>query len=104
MPDETVDLLLSVSGVTTLDVVPSLLDESALRGRELEWPQEVAGLLEGWSDRVDLVDQVLNANNIVLSQSVLDDGVVGKIGKAFDAANAEWDQLDEIIAWDCYAT
>merc|ERR1712216_312909 len=78
LPDELVDLLLPVTGVTTLDVVEPLLDESSLWGRQLDGPQEVVGLLEGWSDGEDLVHEVLNANNVVLSQVVLDDGVVGE--------------------------
>lgn len=45
---------------------------------ELEWPKEVAGLLEVWSDSVDLVDEVLHADNTVLAKVLLDDGVVGQ--------------------------
>lgn len=45
---------------------------------QLEWPQEVAGLLEVWSDSVDLVDQVFQADNAVLAKVVLDELIVGK--------------------------
>jgi len=45
---------------------------------QLEWPQEVGGLLEVGSDSEDLVDQVLHADNAVLAEVGLNDGVVGK--------------------------
>ena len=38
-----------------------------LGSRQLEGPQEVGCLLEGWSNCVDLMDKVLNANNVVLA-------------------------------------
>ena len=45
---------------------------------ELEWPQEIRGLLEVWSDSVDLVDQILHAYDPVLAKVVLDKLVVCK--------------------------
>lgn len=45
---------------------------------ELEWPQEVGGLLEVGADGEDLVDQILHADDTVLSETGLDDGVVGE--------------------------
>ena len=45
---------------------------------QLEGPQEVGGLLEVGADGVDLVDQVLNADDAVLAQVLLNDGVVGE--------------------------
>ena len=45
---------------------------------ELEWPQEVAGLLEVGAHGEDLMDQILNAHKAVLAQVVLDKLVVGK--------------------------
>lgn len=43
---------------------------------ELEGPQEVGGLLEVGADGVDLVDEILNADNAVLAKVLLDDLVV----------------------------
>ena len=43
---------------------------------QLEWPQEVAGLLEVRTDGDDLVDQVVDRDNTELTQVSLDDGVV----------------------------
>ena len=45
---------------------------------ELEGPEEVVGLLEVGADSVDLVDQVLHADNAVLAELLLDDLVVGE--------------------------
>ena len=45
---------------------------------QLEGPEEVAGLLEVGADSVDLVDQILHADNAVLAEVLLDDLVVGQ--------------------------
>ena len=52
--------------------------EATVGVAELEGPQEVGGLLEVGADGVDLVDQVLNADDAVLAQVLLNDGVVGE--------------------------
>lgn len=54
------------------------LSETTVGGRQLEWPQEVVDLLEVGADGVDLVDQVLHAQDIELTQVSLDNGVVGQ--------------------------
>jgi hypothetical protein len=72
-------VLLTVAKVTTLDVVLELASAEATSGvGELEGPEEVGGLLEVGADGVDLVDQVLHADNAVLGKVLLDDGVVGE--------------------------
>ena len=45
---------------------------------QLEGPQEVVGLLEVGANSVDLVDQVLHADNAVLAKVLLNDLVVGQ--------------------------
>lgn len=45
---------------------------------ELEGPEEVVGLLEVGANGVQLVDQVLHADNAVLAKVLLDDLVVGE--------------------------
>ena len=50
-PDELVDVVLVVASVTTLDVVVPLLLEASQRRLQLEWSQEVVGLLEVRADR-----------------------------------------------------
>lgn len=46
--------------------------------RELEGPQEVVDLLEVRANSVDLVDQVLDANDAVLTEGLLNEGVVAE--------------------------
>jgi len=79
LADESVDVLLTVTGVTTLDVVLELAStEATVRVGELEGPQEVVGLLEVGANGVDLVDEILHADNAVLAEVLLDDLVVGE--------------------------
>ena len=77
--DKGVDVLLTVTSVTTLDEVLELASaETTSRVGELEWPQEVASLLEVGADSVDLMDQVFHADNAVLAKVLLNKLVVGK--------------------------
>jgi hypothetical protein len=79
LADESVDVVLTVTGVTTLDVVPELAGAEATVGvGQLEGPEEVVGLLEVGANGVDLVDQILHADNAVLAEVLLDDLVVGE--------------------------
>jgi len=79
LPDEGVDVILTVAKVTALDEVLELAGTEATgRVGELEGPEEVGGLLEVRADGVDLVDQVLHADDAVLAKVLLDDGVVGE--------------------------
>ena len=50
--------------------------EAAGRVGEFEWPQEVAGLLEIWSDGIDLMDQVLDTDNTVFAEVIFNKLVV----------------------------
>ena len=79
LADESVDVLLTVTSVTTLDEVLDLAGVEATVGvGELEGPQEVVGLLEVGANGVDLVNQVFHADNAVLAEVLLNDLVVGK--------------------------
>ena len=79
LADESVDVLLTVTSVTTLDEMLDLAGVEATVGvGELEGPEEVVGLLEVGADGVDLVDQVFHADNAVLAEVLLNDLVVGK--------------------------
>ena len=72
-------MALTVTQVTTLDKVFELpCAESTSRVAQLEGPEEVAGLLEVGSDSEDLVNQVFHADNAVLAQLLLNEGVLGK--------------------------
>jgi hypothetical protein len=79
LADESVDVLLTVTGVTTLDVVLELASAETAGGvGQLEGPEEVVGLLEVGANSVDLVDQILHADNAELAEVLLDDLVVGE--------------------------
>ena len=79
LADESVDVLLTVTSVTTLDEVLDLAGVEATVGvGELEGPEEVVGLLEVGADGVDLVDQVFHADNAILAEVLLNELVVGK--------------------------
>lgn len=72
-------MVLTVAKVTTLDEVLELPGTEATSGvGQLEGPEEVGGLLEVGANGVDLVDQVLNADNTELAEVLLDDGVVSE--------------------------
>ena len=79
LADESVDVLLTVTSVTTLDEMLDLAGVEATVGvGELEGPEEVVGLLEVGANGVDLVNQVFHADNAVLAKVLLNDLVVGK--------------------------
>jgi hypothetical protein len=79
LADEGVDSLLTVAKVTTLDEVLELAGTEATgRVAELEGPQEVGGLLEVGANGEDLVDEILSADDAVLAEAGLNDGVVGQ--------------------------
>jgi len=52
--------------------------EAASGVAELEGPQEVGGLLEVGADGEDLVDEILHADDAILAEVFLNDGVVGE--------------------------
>lgn len=79
LADQSVDVLFPVTGVTTFDEVLELAStETTVGVGELEWPQEVVGLLEVGADSEDLVDEILHAHDTVLAQVVLNKLVVGQ--------------------------
>lgn len=69
-PDELVDVILAVSGVAAFDVVIPLLLQPAQRRLQLEGPKEVVRLLEVRPDGHDFVNEILDANNTVLPQTL----------------------------------
>lgn len=77
--NQRVDLVFPVTQVTTLDKVLELPGpETSRRVAQLEWPQEVASLLEVGSNSEDLVDQVLHTDDSVFAKVVLNQSVVGE--------------------------
>jgi len=79
LPNQSVDLVLSIAQVTTFDEMSEFsCSETSSWVAQLERPQEVGSLLEVGSDSEDLVNQVLHADNAVLAEVGLNDGVVGE--------------------------
>ena len=64
--NELVDVVLTVTSVTTLNIVVPLLLQATEWCLQLEWPEEVVRLLEMWANRQDLVNKILNADDVVL--------------------------------------
>jgi len=96
LADEVVDQLLTVTVVTTLGEVGLLhVGVAAQRRRELEGPQEVVSLLELGADGEDFVDQILNADDVELAQSLGDNGVVSQ-GNTLLVDLAETALVDEL--------
>ena len=86
---KVVDLLFPVTKVTTLYEVVGLLAPATGWGVELEGPQEVGGVLEVGANSEDLVNQIFDADDVVLAQLLLDDVIGGdgctagiKLGKS----------------------
>lgn len=73
--DEGVDGLSSVAEKTVVEVGSSLVDLAASGRVELERPEEVSSLLEVRSAGGDLVDKVFNANDVFLSEVLLNNEV-----------------------------
>jgi hypothetical protein len=67
--------LFSVSPISSSLEGVSLVGETSSWCSELEWPQEVVGFLEVWTDGIDFVDQILDASDTALAQNLFDDGV-----------------------------
>jgi len=74
--DEVVDPVLSVTSITTLVEVRNDGVESLLGGAKFECPQESVGFLEVGSDRVNFVDEIFDANNALLAESLFNNSVV----------------------------
>jgi len=76
--NERVDVVLAIAGVTTLDEVEELaLMEATVGIGELEGPQKVVGLLKVWADGVDLVNQILCADDAVFTKALFNDRIIG---------------------------
>jgi len=67
---------LTVTSVASLVVVNRDRLEPAPRRRQLEGPQKVVCLAKVWPHGIQLVNEVLDANNAILAEGTLDDAVV----------------------------
>jgi hypothetical protein len=76
--NELVDESLTVAAVATLDEVVDLGVHAALGGGELEGPEEAVDLTEVGTAGVDLVNEVLHADDAKLAKLALNDRVVNE--------------------------
>jgi hypothetical protein len=87
--DERINVLLAVSKVTSLDEVLELSGpEASSWVGELERPQKVADLLEVGANGVNLVDEILDADNSQLAQLFFDNGIVSQCNALLVAAGS----------------
>jgi hypothetical protein len=93
---QLVDLVFAVAEIAALNKVVGLLGPAAGRVVQLEGPEEVGGLLEVLSNGVDLVDQIFDANDVVLAEIGLDDLVVSD-GDAAVVVLGETTLVDEVV-------
>lgn len=77
LSNQAIDVILPVSMVTTFNKVCSLLSVSTTSVAQFEWPQEVVGFLEMLSHREDLVNEVLHADDTVLTKLFFNNGIIG---------------------------
>jgi hypothetical protein len=77
--DESIDMLLTVAEISTLNEVLELAGpEATSRVGQLEGPQEVADLLEVGANGVKLVNKILDTDNTELAQALLNDCIVSE--------------------------
>jgi len=79
LSDKCIDLVLAISQISPFYKVTEFSrTETTSWVAELEWPEEVCGLLEVGANSVDLVNEILNADNAILAKVLLNNGVVGE--------------------------
>ena len=74
---KSIDEVLAIAVVTALHKVSKLVLPATIGGVQLEGPQKVGNGLEVGTNGEDLVHEVLHANDALVAQSLLDQGVVG---------------------------
>lgn len=72
-------MLFTVTTITTFDEVLELAWAEATGGiGQLEWPQEIASLLEVGTGREDFMDEIFDAHDPILAQRLFNDVVIRK--------------------------
>ena len=96
--EEIIDLDFSISKVTTLNKVVGLLSPSSGGVVQLEWPQEVGGILEVGSNGEDLMDQILNTDDSKLAQLALNNVIRGDWGTVAINLNKQVKKLVDTVS------
>jgi len=94
--DELVDLVFSVSSITTIVVTSGNTLVTSSRGRQLEGPQESVGFSEVRTNGEDFVDQIFNGGDSVSAQLVSND-FVAVDGCSFIAILGETTLVDQFL-------
>ena len=77
--DQSIDLLLPIPQITSLDKMLKLPGPEAAGGiTQLKRPEKITRLLEVCADGENLMDQVLHADDAELAEVLLDDLVIGE--------------------------
>jgi hypothetical protein len=70
--NELIDVVLTVTSITALHVVVPLLLQASQWCLQLEWPEEVVCLLEMWANSDYLMNKILNADDVMLAQTLIE--------------------------------
>ncbi len=88
---------------TSVEITVSLLLDSTSWRVESEWEEEVVNLLELGSKAVDLIDDVLDAFDSMLSESLLDDLVLDQgdsLSVELSVSSLVDESLDGVLGWE----
>ncbi len=101
--NKLVNEVLSWTMSTSVEITVSLLLDSTSWRVESEWEEEVVNLLELGSKAVDLVDDVLDAFDSVLSETLLDDLVLDQgdsLSVELSVSSLVDEGLDGVLGWE----
>ncbi len=101
--DKVVDEVLSWTMSTSIEITVSLLFNSTSWRVESEREEEVVDLLEFKTEVVNLVDDILDASDAVLSESLLDDLVLDKrdsLSVEFSESSFVDERFDGTLGWE----
>jgi len=94
--NQSVDFFFSISPISTFLEGVSFVAESALRGVELEGPEEVVGLLKVRAAGDEFLDKVLNRSNTESAQTSFND-FVGSEGDSLLVDFSVTSLVDQIV-------
>lgn len=69
-PNKLIDEILTITGITTFNIVIPLLLQTTQRGTKLERPEEVVSLLKVRPNGQDLVNKIFNADNTMFTKNL----------------------------------
>jgi len=100
--DQIVDILFSVTEVTSLDKVVGDFSPASSWAGKFDWVQVVVDSLEVFADGVDFVDQIFDAVDTIFAHGFFDDVVVGDLDPLsvnLDGTSFVDHVLDGFLGW-----